>query len=125
MKIDVSNDMARVPVTIFRLDGMLNMGSSKALQQSAIEQQNAGMHYLLLDLGGVTSLSSAGLRAIQFIYKSLQADGDSTADRKSGKKSPYLKLLNPSPEIHHVISIAGFDTFIEIYTDREQALVSF
>jgi anti-anti-sigma factor len=125
MEITISNVEARVPVTIFKLDGMLNMGTSGSLQQSAIEQHEAGMRYMLLDLGEVTSLSSAGLRTIQFIYKFLQADGDLTTDRQSGKKSSYVKILNPRPEIQRVISIAGFDTFIEIFTDRTEALNSF
>ena len=125
MEINVSNVEARVPVTIFQLDGMLNMGTSGSLQQKAVEQHQAGMSYMLLDLSKVTSLSSAGLRAIQFIYKLFQEGDDSTNLRKSGKKSPYLKMLNPSQDIRRVISIAGFDTFIEIYTDRDEAINSF
>jgi anti-anti-sigma factor len=125
MEINVSNVEARVPVTIFQLEGMLTMGTSGSLQQKAVEQHQAGMDYMLLDLGKVTSLSSAGLRVIQSIYKLLQADRDSEDMRQSGGKSLYLKLLNPRPDIQRVLSIAGFDTFIEIYFDQDEALRSF
>jgi anti-anti-sigma factor len=125
MDINILKVDARVPVTIFQLDGMLNMGSSGALQQKAVEQRQAGMRYMLLDLSKLTSLSSAGLRVIQFVYKLLQEGDDSTSPRKSGEKSPYLKLLNPMPDIQRVLSIAGFDTFIDVFFDRDEALRSF
>jgi hypothetical protein len=40
-------------------------------------------------------------------------------------KSPHLKLLNPSPRVLDVLSIAGVDMFLEVHRNYKDALASF
>ena len=40
-------------------------------------------------------------------------------------KSKHLKLFNPSDEVSRVIKTLGFDSFLEIYRDRDEAVNSF
>jgi hypothetical protein len=40
-------------------------------------------------------------------------------------KSPYLKILNLSPQSKVAFETAGFDMFLETYTDLKTAVDSF
>jgi anti-anti-sigma factor len=77
------------------------------------------MRNLLIDLSGVDSLSSAGLRALLGISKML--DGGAGG----GGKSAHLKLLSPQQQIRRVLNIAGFENLFDIFEDRDKALESF
>jgi anti-anti-sigma regulatory factor len=90
------------------------------------------MHYLLIHLSRVTSLTSAGLRTIHLINNLLSSNPPTDTVLKqqqepAGSKpiSPYLKLLNPQPEIRRVLNVSGFDAYIEVRNDRQAAIDSF
>jgi len=119
MDIMVAQETARVPVTILRLQGQLNLGSAEQLQARAQEAYTVGARYLLVDLSGVSSLTSAGMRALLAITKQFGAEAAKTQVSKN------VKLLNPSPAVLQVLKIAGFDAFIEIHADEAQAIASF
>lgn len=130
MQITVSQEQARVPVTVFHLNGDLT--SEVQLQTQAQEAYEAGTRYLLLDLKEVPYMSSAGLRAIHHIFMMLRSDTPAESDQamKAGISagtftSPHLKLLNPTKHVHEVLKTAGYDMFLEIHQDYKRALASF
>lgn len=131
LEIFVSQEQGRAPITVFHLKGRMNLGTAEQLQARAQETVQAGARYLLLDLTGVQSLTSAGLRAIHQIYQLLRdastAEGDEAARKAQAGalKSPHLKLLNPTPEVRRVLQIAGFDMFLEVHDNLKDAIVSF
>jgi len=102
-----------------RIEGHLNLGSAEQLEQQAKQAYANGTRYLLVDFAQVTSLTSAGMRALLAIAKMLGTGPVRDA------KSPYLKFLNPPPQILNVLRMAGFTAFIEIFTDEQQAIASF
>jgi anti-anti-sigma factor len=132
MEITVSQQQGRVPVTVFHIEGDIDVTSYEQLLAKAREAIAAGTRYLLLDLAHVGSISSAGLRALQSIFTEFRA-GASAADdeavrrgmRDGTYKSPNLKLLSPSPKVLQVLSMAGFDMFLEIHRDLKKAVASF
>jgi anti-anti-sigma factor len=124
MEIVLSQEQGRVPVTVFRVTGRVNLATAEPLQDKARETIQAGARDVLLDLSGVDSLTSAGLRAIHQIYQLLHVDS-ATAQSVGAAKSPHLKLLNPSPAVRGVLRIAGFDMFLEIHDDLKTAVASF
>jgi hypothetical protein len=128
MQISVSQELGRVPVTIFELDGLLNMGTSELLENQGRQAYTAGARYLLLDLSKVTSLTSAGLRSILLIsrlFASCMPDHLPDEKPSEGHKHTCVKLLNPNPQIDNVLTIAGFSGFLEIHKDRQEAINSF
>jgi anti-anti-sigma factor len=132
MEIVVSEEKARVPVTVFRVKGQLTAETEGQLVQQAQDAYSAGMRDLLLDLGKVSFLSSAGLRAIHQIFLLLRENSSGANDevvragiRKGTYHSPHLKLLNPSSDVSNVLKTAGFDMFLDIYANRRKALASF
>ena len=89
---------------------------------------------MLVDLTDVPFMSSAGLRALQNIFTQLRKihpdenlkDEEMYQGIRAGTyKSPHLKLLGLSANVKQAFELSGFDTFIETFTDLNQAIASF
>jgi hypothetical protein len=132
MDITVLYENGRVPVTVFCITGELSAATSEQLEKRAQDAVRDGTRNLLLDLGEVPFVSSSGLRAMHGIFMLLRSDYPGESDEVVRKgivagtfKSPHLKLLNPSQDVHRTLEMAGYDMFLEIYSDRNEALASF
>lgn len=134
MKIEVSTANGRVPVTILRVKGDLDMSSAMDLQNRADELIRSGTSHILLDLTDAPYVSSAGFRVIHSIYNQLRAlHPSANLTEKQVRQgvnqgtytSPHLKLLNLSPETSKVFKMTGFDMYIESYNDLKQAIAAF
>ena len=123
MNVRVEHEQGRVPITVFYVQGQVNMGSTPQLEQVASGEYDSGMRNLLIDLSETTSLTSAGLRTLLWLYRLLE----NSSPRASGPRqtSSHLKLLNLPPNLLYVIQISGFDSFIDIYDDLPAAVASF
>ena len=132
MDIEVSQEQGQKPVTVFHIRGEINIASYQQLEQTAREAQAAGMRDLILDLSDVTYVSSAGIRALDNIFKLLRTDApeESSEAMRQGLrdgtfKSPHLKLLNPAPRVLEALSIAGVDMLLEVHHNLQDAVASF
>jgi anti-anti-sigma factor len=123
MNIRVAHEQGRVPVTVFYVQGQINLGSTAQLEQLARAEFDNGMRDLLIDLSETSSLTSAGLRTLHMLYRLL--DDPSPDASGARRKSLHLKLLNLSPALQRVIQIAGFDSFIEVFDDLPTAIAAF
>ena len=120
LSIMVGNEQGDVPVSILRLEGDIDASTYKSLEEKASELISDGTAKILLDLSGVKYMGSAGFRAIHAISNMLDKDGPSGLN-----KSPHLKLLNPTDDVSRVIKTLGFDVYLDIFKDREEAINSF
>ena len=120
LNIMVGQAEGRVPVTILRVEGDIDAATHKTLQDKASEVIGDGATHILLDLGGVNYMGSAGFRAIHAMTNMLSA-----ADSPGMAKSEYLKLLNPTDAVSRVIHTLGFDVYLDIFQDRDEAINSF
>lgn len=133
LSIQVSTAQGQVPITVFHIKGDIDGKTSAQLISQAEASVNDGTRNLLLDLTQVPYISSAGLRALHQIYTLLRSkstsEGSNAAIQKGLADGTYrachLKLLNPSKAVAHVLQMAGFDMYIEMYTNRKEALDSF
>src|SRR5687767_6534948 len=134
MEIKVSTKNGRVPVTVLHVEGNIDSRSYEEFELQVDKLIKESARYILIDLAQASFVSSAGLRALQHIFKqlhSLHSDPDlNTEDTKQGiragtYKSSYLKLLNLSPEIRTVFETSGFDIYMETFNDLETAIASF
>jgi anti-sigma B factor antagonist len=115
--VAVSQAQGRVPVTVLQLQGRVNLGNTKELEQAAKEAFAAGGRDMVIDLSKAPSLTSAGIRAIQVIRKLL---ADSGMD-----KAGHLKLVSPTPYVRDVLEVAGLLEYIEVFTSLDEAVASF
>ncbi|MEK7785991.1 MAG: STAS domain-containing protein [Chloroflexota bacterium] len=132
MDIQVTQRIGRVPITIIRVKGSVDASTYEAFQESGEKIFNEGARHVLIDLSEVIYISSAGFRAISQIFKLLRDELPPEAAAKMNQglrdgsyKSPNLKLYGPNTRVVEALRLAGFDTFLEVYQDRDEAVASF
>ena len=130
--IDVVPMQGRVPVTVLQVHGDIDSNTYEQLQAQADGVFQSGARHLLLDLGEVPYISSAGIRALHYIFNLYRnsSEGESEETIRKGLrdgtyKSPHLKLLKPSQGVSKVLGLSGYDMFLEIHQDLNSALASF
>lgn len=132
MKLSVSTEKARVPITVVHVEGNLDSASYEAFRSQVDDLIKKGTRYILVDLTNAPYVSSAGLRALNNIFVRLRelipdvSEEEMRAGINAGTyKSPHLKLLNPSKASTVALDSSGFSLFIEQFTDLKKALASF
>ena len=134
MEIKVSTENGRVPVTILQVDGNLDSSTYAIFQAKANELIENGARFFLIDLSNMPFISSAGLGALHNIFNQLRLLHPDTnlseqemrkGIRAGTYKSPHIKLLNLSQKARTAFEMAGFDMYIETFTDKEKAIASF
>jgi len=118
LKNSVEQVEAAVPVTVFHLRGWLDAQSENDFVGWANKAYEGGARYLLLDLSELDTLTSAGMRAIQKVYKQYTPEG-------SDKENPHLKLASAPPPVYHALKMAGFLISIPMFESVQSALDSF
>ena len=106
--IDIQvEDLKRVELV--RVSGRID--SSNAAEFDRVLKEVAGRKYnVVLELGGVEYMSSAGLRAIVALWRECQ------------KHRGDVLLANPSERVTEVLSLAGLTSVFKIF-DTEAAAV--
>jgi anti-anti-sigma factor len=131
LQISISYEQARVPVTVFYLQGDVDAGTYEELQRQARQAIEAGTRNLVLELSNVKFMSSAGLQALHNIFDTLRkTDPSDDQALRAGiltgtHKSKHLKLIKPSQKVHQTLTTTGFDMFLEIHHNLKDALKSF
>ena len=128
LTITTSQIQGNATVTVMHLGGHLHGSTESQLLDHARQVREDGATHLLLDLSDLEVLSSAGLRAIQNIFKSFTPPSDVELMQQRGAepyKSPYLKLVCPNPQIYYVLNITGFMQSLFIFNNMDEAIKSF
>ena len=99
-------------VTILRLSGRVDGTNAGGLAESSAEHIDAGEAALLLDLGGLTYISSAGLRVLLLAARKMQA--------RSGK----ALFCGLSEQIAQVFEVSGFNNVLSVYGSQDEALAT-
>ena len=82
--------------------GSVDSNTAPELQEALLRATDGATGAVELDLAEVSYMSSAGLRALLLAAKALQ------------KRGERLTLLNVPPQIHNVLNLTGFTTFIDV-----------
>jgi len=132
LSISTEQKQGRVPVTIFHLKGDLDGNTYEQLQKKADEVFQAGTRHLILDLSQVPFISSAGIRGLHYVFNLLRTDSVSESDQAISKglrdgtfKSPHLKLLSPNQNVANLLKVTGYDMFLEVHYNSNEAVKSF
>jgi len=118
LKIVSEQLQASVPVTVFHISGWLDAQSEDQLLAAARQAYEEGARYLLIDMGDLDTLTSAGMRALQKVYQMYTPKEDQF-------KVAHLKLCNAPPQIYNVLGITGFLQNIPMYESLDDALDAF
>jgi hypothetical protein len=130
MEITVSQEQGRMPVTVFHVRGPVI--EEEQLQTRAKEAYDAGTRNLVIDLSEVPYMASPGLRALHYIFTMLRTAEPGESDDAVRKgiasgtfKSPHLKLVKPTRDVHEILKTTGYDMFLDIHKSVKDAVASF
>jgi len=107
----------RPDVAVLHLSGWLDAQAEEQLVAAVKSAKDNGARYVLLDLGGVNTITSAGIRGIQKSFGVLTPKGEASLGR--------LKLCNASPQVREVLSITGLLISVPMYESEGIAVDSF
>jgi anti-sigma B factor antagonist len=110
MEINIS-EMKRVQ--LFEINGRVDSTNANEMGSALDKATEAGHNNLVLDLGGVEYMSSAGLREMVRVLKRVKRNGGD------------LRIANPSDRVKEVLELAGLDTIFQIYPTQVEAVGSF
>ena len=132
MDVKVTTENGRVPVTILAVSGNIDTSTFESFLTKSEELIKGGARHILVDLSNVPYMSSAGLRVLNAMFNRLRSSYSDMSEEEvllavnaGTYKSPNLKLLNLSEQSKFAFETAGFDMYIETFTDRDTAINSF
>ena len=132
MDVTITQEQGSVPVTVVHVDGKTDSASADEFEKKVMDVIEAGARYLVLDLGKVPYMSSAGLRVLQQVFDKLRSLSSDESNKEMYRqindgsfKSPNLKLINPTKEVMEVLKMSGFDMLISVEKDLKSAVASF
>jgi len=101
-------------VIIVDLNGQITLGEASASVRDEVRDQTShGFLKILLNLGNVTYIDSAGLGELTAAYTSVK------------NKNGQLKLLNLTKRVHDLMQITKLYTVFDVYDDEKMAVASF
>jgi len=106
-----SSELKRVQ--LFEIVGRVDSTNASELGTAMDRAADEGRNHIVLDLGGVEYMSSAGLREMVRVLKRVKRSGGD------------LRIANPSERVREVLELAGLDTIFEIYSTQVEAVGSF
>ena len=117
-------------VDLVEIDGRIDSSTAPQLEQALANIIKEGRFRIVVDMSETDFMSSAGLRAINQLYNALRERSESQEVVTKGVtagtyKSPHLKLLYPSNNVLEVLKTAGFDMYLEVYHNLDQAVAAF
>ena len=108
----------RTPVTVLNLRGWLDAQGEGQLVKTAENAHQNGAKHLVIDLSDVELVTSAGIRALQKVYKLFISP-------EPGTPTSSLKLCNAQPQVYRVLALTGFLQSALMYETLQSALTSF
>jgi anti-sigma B factor antagonist len=100
-------------VDLVTVSGRIDSSNAAQFEGNLRELMGNSRHNLVLNLSGVTYMSSAGLRTLVSTLKECK--------RKNGD----VRLAAPSERVAEVLSLAGLDSLFKVYEDDTAAVGSF
>jgi anti-anti-sigma factor len=102
----------RADLVILALSGKLDAMTAKSFEEKIIGVINSGTQRLVVDLAQLDFVSSSGLRVFFLAARRLQST--------DGK----IVLCCMNDHVRHVFDLAGFSTFLSVYSSRDEAIES-
>ena len=100
-------------VDLVTVHGRIDSSNATQFEGSLKELTGNGRHNLVLNLAGVSYMSSAGLRSLVSTLKECK------------KRSGDMRLASPSERVAEVLKLAGLDSLFFVYEDDTAAVGSF
>jgi len=101
-------------VAVLDLSGKITIGEGDVvLRERVTELLEGGQLNVLLNLGKVSYMDSAGIGELVACYK------------RAKEKNGTVKLLNPTGKVYDLLQLTKLEEVFETFADEKEALVSF
>jgi anti-anti-sigma factor len=100
-------------VKIVAIEGELDLDSSSEAEKQLTRMREDGIKKMLLDLGKLEFISSAGLRVLLATAQELKATGGD------------LRVCNLNETVKEVFDVSGFSTLLMVLDNEAKALSGF
>ncbi|HET6371758.1 MAG TPA: STAS domain-containing protein [Candidatus Polarisedimenticolia bacterium] len=101
-------------VTVIDLNGKITLGKGDLILREAVDNAiKEGKSRILLNLGAVTYMDSAGIGELVACFKRV-------VERKG-----VMKLVNPAGRVQDLLALTKLDEYFETYQSEPEALASF
>lgn len=132
MQVEIDEYTLPPKISVIRASGVFDATATESIMELYESKVKGHSQNILVDLCGVSFMSSIGIRIINILYYDLHPRGSEAEQKliseqiRSGKyKAPHLKILCPTDSVQKVMNMAGIDQFIGIYDTEQEALNSF
>ncbi|MBL0348258.1 STAS domain-containing protein [Candidatus Villigracilis affinis] len=109
---------ANNPITVLHLQGWLDAKGEENLLAAARAAYSEGARFMILDLAGVETLTSAGMRAMHKVYKLY-------TPAEERMKRLRVSICNAPVQVNNILGITGFLLNIPSYRNMQLAIDSF
>ena len=96
-------------IRLIKLDGKLDIAGAREIEGKIASYSAGEKPRLIVDLSDVEFIASIGIRLLTLTAKSIASRG--------GK----MILLNPNPDVQHVLDVTGIPAIVPISSDLETA----
>lgn len=97
-------------VLVVSVSGQINSANAAEVESGLLAYVKQGERLCVLDFGGLDYISSAGLRVVLMLAKSLK------------QQSGQLILCALQPQVHEVFDISGFLSILTVVDQRQAAI---
>jgi anti-sigma B factor antagonist len=116
LTIRVSQMSGNVPVSVLHISGDVDASTHVELDAEATAAIDQGATHILLDLTDCNYMSSAGFRSIHKIHSAIQVG------HEGGSR---IKLLKPTDEVKRLLKTMGFNAYVTVHDDLNEAIKAF
>lgn len=109
MDMDISGSRRGLSFVV-KVSGRMDAVSAPQFEEKCVQWIEAGETHLVVDMGGLEYVSSAGLRSILAVGRKLRSGGGS------------LIFCNLRGMVHEVFEISGFVSIFPVHNTLETAL---
>ena len=103
--MEISTRVHENNVVVLKVQGEVDAHTARDLSKTLTDLLNLGFHRIVIDVSGITFISSAGIRAILYTHRE--------AVQLGGK----VRLVGPTDQVRRIFEIVGFFELLQI-TDR-------
>lgn len=110
MDVAVMVAAGKPEVNVVRLSGRLDAATYEAAQPVIVEALEKGPAGIILNMGSLDFISSAGLRTMLIVWKKAAADGKQIA------------MVDVQPSIYKIFKIAALDKVFRFFDNEGEAI---
>lgn len=133
MQITISN---HENVAVMQITGNVDAASYTDVIDRAQQVYDDGARNLLIDMGKVEYVSSAGLMALHTVVRIFMGHSINTKNggrpifrsvnpQQDSAGRDRVKLLAPQPAVAQVLDVTGLKQFLQVFTNFDEAVRSF